>query len=183
MQHHRVSMLEPELLPGEVADGREHLLGWRAGRHREDQLVDQLRCGPPIRSEQIRPLSIFVQVQVPIVDQKPPNAPADPWNAATLEWSIPSPPQEFNFAVEPTVHGRDALWELKRAAGGTVPEPQRVSGAGVHMPNPSFWPAVAALGVATTLIGFIGGLHLPVTITGVVILFIGVYSWAFEPAG
>ena len=40
-------------------------------------------------------------------------APADPWNGATLEWSIPSPPQEFNFAEEPVVHGRDALWEAE----------------------------------------------------------------------
>ena len=39
-------------------------------------------------------------------------APADPWNGATLEWSIPSPPQEFNFAKVPQVHGRDALWEM-----------------------------------------------------------------------
>jgi cytochrome c oxidase subunit 1 len=114
--------------------------------------------------------------------RKAPDAPADPWNGATLEWAIPSPPQEFNFAVEPTVHGRDALWEQKRASGGSLPEPQRVSGAGIHMPNPSFWPAVAAIGVATTLIGFIGGLHLPVSIAGVVILFVGVYSWVFEPA-
>ena len=28
------------------------------------------------------------------------NAPADPWNGATLEWSIPSPPQECNFAED-----------------------------------------------------------------------------------
>ena len=110
-------------------------------------------------------------------------APADPWNGATLEWSIPSPPQEFNFAEEPVVHGRDALWEAERLAGGRVPEPQRVSGKGIHMPNPSYWPAVSALGVATTLVGFIGGLHLPVSLTGVVILFLGVYRWAFEPAG
>jgi len=110
-------------------------------------------------------------------------APADPWNGATLEWSIPSPPQEFNFAVEPVVHGRDALWEAERLAGGRVPEPQRVSGKGIHMPNPSYWPAVSALGVATTLVGFIGGLHLPVSLTGVAILFFGVYRWAFEPAG
>ena len=67
-------------------------------------------------------------------------APADPWNGATLEWSIPSPPQEFNFAEEPVVHGRDALWEAERLAGGRVPEPQRVSGKGIHMPNPRTGP-------------------------------------------
>jgi cytochrome c oxidase subunit 1 len=111
------------------------------------------------------------------------SAPADPWNGATLEWSIPSPPQEFNFAQVPTVHGRDALWEMKRERGGQLPEPQRVSGKGIHMPNPSFRPLIAALGVAVTLGGFIGGSHLPVHLVGLAILFYGVYSWAFEPTG
>ena len=55
-----------------------------------------------------------------------PNAPADPWNGATLEWSIPSPPQEFNFAEVPVVHGRDPLWEAKRQRGG----PAAGAGAG-----------------------------------------------------
>ena len=112
-------------------------------------------------------------------DQK---APADPWNGATLEWAIPSPPQEFNFPTLPQVHGRDALWEMKRERGGSVPEPQRVSGAGIHMPNPSIKPLIAAAGVAITLGGFIGGSHLPVHIVGVLVLFYGIYSWAFEPA-
>jgi cytochrome c oxidase subunit 1 len=36
--------------------------------------------------------------------------PADPWEGNTLEWMIPSPPPEFNFAKIPTVHSdRPAL--------------------------------------------------------------------------
>src|SRR5664279_249196 len=63
-------------------------------------------------------------------------APADPWNGATLEWSIPSPPQEWNFAVDPTVTEKDPLWGLKRAAGvRMLPEPPRVSGEGIHLPS------------------------------------------------
>ncbi len=112
-----------------------------------------------------------------------PPAPADPWNGATLEWSIPSPPQVFNFPEIPTVHGRDHLWEVKAARGGPLPEPQHVSGAGIHMPNPSFYPLIAAAGVLITLAGFIGGSHLWVHVVGVVVLLYGVYSWAFEPAG
>ncbi|HET9174359.1 MAG TPA: cbb3-type cytochrome c oxidase subunit I [Candidatus Saccharimonadales bacterium] len=38
---------------------------------------------------------------------------ADPWDGRTLEWSTTSPPQEYNFAVIPTVHSRDAFWEMK----------------------------------------------------------------------
>jgi cytochrome c oxidase subunit 1 len=110
-------------------------------------------------------------------------APADPWNGATLEWSIPSPPQVFNFPKLPQVHGRDAVWEMKRERGGTLPEPALVDGKGIHMPNPSIYPFVAGLGVAVTLGGFIGGSHLWVHVAGVAILLYGIFSWAFEPAG
>lgn len=37
----------------------------------------------------------------------------DPWDAWTLEWSTPSPPPPYNFAVEPVVTSRRPLWDLK----------------------------------------------------------------------
>jgi cytochrome c oxidase subunit I len=37
----------------------------------------------------------------------------DPWDAWTLEWSTSSPPPDYNFAVEPIVHSRRPLWDLK----------------------------------------------------------------------
>ncbi len=37
----------------------------------------------------------------------------DPWGAPSLEWSIPSPPPEYNFAELPTVTSRYPLWDLK----------------------------------------------------------------------
>jgi cytochrome c oxidase subunit 1 len=117
--------------------------------------------------------------------RKPRNAPADPWNGATLEWAIPSPPQEFNFAQIPVVHGRDALWEVKRQHRGPLPEPDRVSGQGIHMPNPSYWPVVAAVGVLAVFLSlmFLGQTGVWGVVAAVAILFLGVYMWAFEPAG
>jgi cytochrome c oxidase subunit 1 len=41
-----------------------------------------------------------------------PIAPDNPWDAATLEWSIPSPPPEYNFAEIPLVESRYPLWDL-----------------------------------------------------------------------
>ena len=38
----------------------------------------------------------------------------DPWNGRTLEWSIPSPPPEYNFAVIPEVHDHDPFWTMKQ---------------------------------------------------------------------
>jgi cytochrome c oxidase subunit 1 len=37
----------------------------------------------------------------------------DPWGAPTLEWSIPSPPPDYNFAQLPNVTSRYPLWDLK----------------------------------------------------------------------
>jgi cytochrome c oxidase subunit I len=37
----------------------------------------------------------------------------DPWDAWTLEWSIPSPPPEYNFATIPVVRSRRPLWDIK----------------------------------------------------------------------
>lgn len=46
----------------------------------------------------------------------------DPWNGRTLEWSVPSPPPIYNFAITPTVDQRDPLWATKR---GHAPAAER----------------------------------------------------------
>jgi cytochrome c oxidase subunit 1 len=109
----------------------------------------------------------------------PANAPADPWDGATLEWAIPSPPQEWNFNEIPVVNSRDPLWQLKRERGGRLPEPPRIDGKGIHLPKPSYWPLAAALGVLEGLMlspqlgpwGIAAGLS---------ILFFSVFHWVFE---
>jgi hypothetical protein len=45
--------------------------------------------------------------------RKGPVAGDDPWDARTLEWTVPSPPPEYNFAVIPQVTARDDLWHRK----------------------------------------------------------------------
>jgi cytochrome c oxidase subunit 1 len=116
----------------------------------------------------------------------PRNAPADPWGGATLEWAIPSPPQEFNFPKLPRVGSSIPQWDARRAAGGKLPEPVPVSGAGIHMPNPSFWPLMAAIGVNLVLSSLLFIRHWPswyaLTLFGVAWLFFSVFRWAFEPA-
>src|SRR3954463_4064761 len=57
-----------------------------------------------------------------------PLAGPDPWHGATLEWSIASPPPEYNFAVIPKVSSAYANWDVsdreedrrKRAEGAMV---------------------------------------------------------------
>ena len=40
----------------------------------------------------------------------------DPWDGRSLEWSTPSPPPAFNFAVLPDVTGEEAYWGIKQRA-------------------------------------------------------------------
>ena len=114
--------------------------------------------------------------------RRPRNAPADPWNGATLEWSIPSPPPEWNFVEEPVVHGRDPLWDLKRARGGALPEPSPGTGAGIHIPPPSYWPLVSAVGVTSIFVSLMlshvlgpWGIIVAISLT-----FFGIFNWLFE---
>ena len=46
----------------------------------------------------------------------------NPWDAPTLEWSTPSPPPPYNFAVIPSVASRHPLWDerLQEADGKTL---------------------------------------------------------------
>ncbi|HUL64366.1 MAG TPA: cbb3-type cytochrome c oxidase subunit I, partial [Burkholderiaceae bacterium] len=61
----------------------------------------------------------------------------DPWNGRSLEWSVPSPPPTFNFAVLPNVEGEEAYWKIKQHAieqQTLRPEPDYFA---IHMPRNS----------------------------------------------
>ncbi|TKJ85675.1 cytochrome ubiquinol oxidase subunit I [Paenibacillus sp. CFBP13512] len=68
----------------------------------------------------------------------------DIWDAHTLEWSIPSPAPEYNFAVVPVVDSRDPLWvEKQRRAAGKLPKnPPKPVYAPIHMPKNSSIPII-----------------------------------------
>jgi cytochrome c oxidase subunit I len=121
-------------------------------------------------------------INIARTSRRPRNAPADPWNGATLEWAIPSPPPEWNFDRLPVVDGRDPLWEEKRKGGGRLPEPVAGTGAGIHLPNPSYWPLVTAVGVTAVFVGIMMSPKWgPWGIVGsVALLFFGLYNWLFE---
>ncbi len=42
---------------------------------------------------------------------------SNPWDAPSLEWSMPSPPPSFNFVVLPQVSSRHPLWEDRMGEG------------------------------------------------------------------
>lgn len=111
----------------------------------------------------------------------------DPWDARTLEWSIPSPPPEYNFKAIPTVHARDAWWYEKHHKEEIAKEQAEhikaeTEHGGIHMPDQSWYPLIAALGLLVGAIAFAFH-HLPIAIGGLVVVFIGCYLWALEGPG
>ena len=97
-------------------------------------------------------------------------APANPWDASTLEWATSSPPPSSNFPLPPTVAGRDPLWENAPDQPVVVGLRSDIREALVtHVldaepdhrlafPKPSIWPFLTAL--ATTAL-FIGSIFTP----------------------
>ena len=107
----------------------------------------------------------------------------DPWDARTIEWSISSPPPEYNFEKIPLIQSVDAFWELQRhgtpivpASGGSENSEEKKD---IHLPQPSYWPMVVSIGILLAAYGMIFGL--PLAIFGTIVGFIGVYAWSLEP--
>ncbi|MFC0103624.1 cbb3-type cytochrome c oxidase subunit I [Sphingopyxis terrae] len=76
----------------------------------------------------------------------------DPWDGRSLEWSTPSPPPHFNFAVLPQVHGEEPYWTIKQRAIETQRLGPRPRYAPIEMPRNSATGIVTAF--FATLIGF-----------------------------
>jgi cytochrome c oxidase subunit 1 len=129
---------------------------------------------------------------------KGPRSLKDPWDARTLEWSLPNPPPVYNFQVTPTIHARDSWWYEKQHADEIAKEEAEHAKAedthgGIHMPFQSIYPILAGLGI---LIGSIGvsvvdpadptkypgfwGPKIAVTIIGGAIMFVAVVLWSLE---
>ncbi|KIL37514.1 quinol oxidase subunit 1 [Cohnella kolymensis] len=84
---------------------------------------------------------------------KPRNATGDAWeDGRTLEWSIPSPPPEYNFKQTPLVRGYDAWWKEKME-GKTEMIPAEPVGS-IHMPSPSILPLIMSIGLFIAGFGF-----------------------------
>jgi cytochrome c oxidase subunit 1 len=115
------------------------------------------------------------------------HAPGDPWDARTLEWSISSPPPEYNFDEIPDVKSVDDWWATKRRRVPAAPDVVPVGGGSgygeaehsIHLPQPSYWPIVVSIGLLVSGYGAI--YYVPVLIAGAVITMVATYAWAFEP--
>lgn len=96
---------------------------------------------------------ILLLINVVYTIRKGPDAPADPWDGRTMEWTVSSPSPLYNFKQTPLVRGLDAFWKEKMDGnkGMTPAEPLQP----IHMPNGSILPFLMSLGLFIAGFGFI----------------------------
>ncbi|MGH7906859.1 MAG: cytochrome c oxidase subunit I [Candidatus Binataceae bacterium] len=126
-------------------------------------------------------------------------ASSDPWDARTLEWSVPSPPPAYNFVTVPAVTTRDAWWTRKYGGPSSPPgiAPAVAGGAGgagtieavpapgglpaaehIHMPAPSLYPLLFGLGLFMMAIGALDWIR--IVCLGFTIVVISIFGMVFE---
>lgn len=102
----------------------------------------------------------------------------DPWHGRTLEWSLPSPPAFFNYAVLPQVEHDEAYWCLKSKVLESKEFPEEPDYRPIELPRRSATGVIVAF--FSTLIGFAAIWHIwwlvIAALVGVVLAFVA-YAW------
>jgi cytochrome c oxidase subunit 1 len=116
----------------------------------------------------------------------------DPWDARTLEWTIPSPAPHYNFAVVPVVHSVDDFWHRKYTEDENgrlvpLPKPEPSESAeddehvDIHLPSPSFYPLIVSVGLPIIAYAMIYKVY-PLAVFGGIVMLAGFYGWTLEPS-
>jgi cytochrome c oxidase subunit 1 len=128
------------------------------------------------------------------VSRKNPPAPADPWDARSLEWITENPPKEHNFDRTPTIHSLDEFFHRKYEDVGengqhdykqvktgeeVVAEEAANADAHIHLPSPSYWPIILSFGMLVICYGVIYSTLL--LAVGAAIIVLALFGWALEP--
>jgi cytochrome c oxidase subunit I+III len=113
----------------------------------------------------------------------------NPWGADSLEWSVPSPPPNYNFHNIPVVQGRYPIWQATADAPivrGLSTKKRETLVTSVmdaqpelrfDIPGPSIWPFMVALATGVT---FIAGIFTPwAFLVGAILAGITLTCWFF----
>jgi cytochrome c oxidase subunit 1 len=130
--------------------------------------------------------TIVLLINIVVTAGKPRDAVSDPWDARTLEWAIPSPAPEYNFAQTPLIRGLDALW-TEKMAGKKQMTPAEPLGS-IHMPSASILPLIMSIGLFIAGFGFMYHV-IPVAVLGLAITVVNMFlrslfddhGWHIEP--
>lgn len=113
---------------------------------------------------------------------------ADPWDARTIEWMVPSPTPEHNFDEIPIIEDVDDFWHRKYGydengklvrIAKTEDVVQSGNATNVHLPSPSYWPFMIGIGLPIVGYGLI--FNLLWIIPGIIITVAGFWGWVIEP--
>ena len=104
----------------------------------------------------------------------------DPWNGRTLEWSTPSPPPAWNYAVLPRVAERDTFWSRKNSQRAELDPP-----AQAREYQPIEMPKNSATGFVTAFFAVVTGFALIwhiwwMAALGVLGAFVTILAFAFR---
>jgi heme/copper-type cytochrome/quinol oxidase subunit 1 len=139
----------------------------------------------------------FVDIALALARGEP--AGDNPWGAGSLEWATNSPPDQYNWAAIPMVHGRNPLWntdgpgppvvltaadldtvtdtehDRRETLGTTMMDAQ--PDARYILPGPTLWPLFTALAVGVVFISTL--ISLWIVPIGLVLTLIGVVGWLY----
>ena len=108
---------------------------------------------------------------------------SNPWDAGTLEWTIPSPPPEYNFAVIPKVTSRYPLWEGDEtdmeSARFNSQEGKSAEELGIVLPYSTIKPMIVAGAMIVMFLGLITTKAL--IFIGAAVMVVSLYSWLLAP--
>jgi len=123
----------------------------------------------------------------------------DPWDARTIEWTIPNPTPEYNYATPPEIERLDHFWHMKytedeegrpvrRSEADAMVEDLDRQGRNpdqpIHLPNPSYFPILLASGLPLIFYGIIFHTSLigkALIGIGALIAIVAVVGWSMEP--
>jgi len=121
----------------------------------------------------------------------------NPWQADTLEWAMPTPPNSYNFASLPDIHSRNPLWDQpqlltsidagehalaeihheRRETFGSDAVTGKISHI-IHLPNNSWLPLYASLTLAVVCISLLLRIY-PLALAGTVATFLVLLRWGW----
>jgi cytochrome c oxidase subunit 1 len=110
-------------------------------------------------------------------------ASSNPWGAGTLEWTLPSPVPEYNFAALPNVTSRYPLWEGTEADAESArinsQEGKTAADLGIVLPYSTIKPMIVAGSMVIMFLGLITTKAL--IFIGAAMMIISLYSWLLSP--
>ncbi len=184
--------------------GPMHWLGLNGMVRRTWVYAEETQLGPWNMAVTVGAFIIAIGVLIFMVNwswskRNGPIAPMDPWDARTLEWTLPSPTPEYNFAVSPVVSSLDDFWHKKyfeddegrpvrRPEADTLVAEYETVGlnppAPIHLPNPSYYPFFVGMGVPMMGYGVIyqeAAWGIPLLIIGGLVVVGSFIGWGVEP--